>query len=158
MKYLIHSNKDESQKNMLSQGSQTERNTHSSDSICVKFKNIQNYSLSSKYKNTRCRGGVEGLTVTATRELSGWSKRSASRLEWWSRWIYTFTRSHQIVHLKPLQFTVGRFYLNFLQKCFGAPVPSEGTEGTALWPSEDVWAPLLLCDKTHLPAALETLT
>ena len=42
MKYLIHSNKDESQKNMLSQGSQTEKNTYSYDSICVKFKNIQN--------------------------------------------------------------------------------------------------------------------
>ena len=42
MKYLIHSNKDESQKNMLSQGSQTEKNTYSYDSSCVKFKNIQN--------------------------------------------------------------------------------------------------------------------
>ena len=72
--------------------------------------------------------------------------------------MVTFTKSHQIVHLKPLQFTVGRFYLNFLQKCFEAAVPSEGVEGTGLWPSGDVWAPLRLFDKTHLPSALETLT
>lgn len=77
---------------------------------------------------------MEGLTVTATRELSEVIEMVCVLIGM----MVTFTKSHQIVHLKPLQFTVGRFYLNFLQKCFEAAVPSEGVEGTGLWPSGDV--------------------
>lgn len=74
------------------------------------------------------------MTVTATRELSEVIEMVCVLIGM----MVTFTKSHQIVHLKPLQFTVGRFYLNFLQKCFEAAVPSEGVEGTGLWPSGDV--------------------
>lgn len=89
---------------------------------------IQEYTklLSHQNKNIRCRGGVDGLTVTASRELSmRWSKCCVSWLEWWSRWIYTFTQKPSGCTLKTLTVPVGRFYLNFLQStskllCLGA--------------------------------------
>lgn len=118
---------------------------------------IYKTTLSHQNKNIRCRGRVDGLTVTATRELS-------EVIEMFCVLIGMMVTLNLHIYQKPSDCTLKtlivhcrqilpQLFTKVLQSCC-----AWGHGGYSSLALRGCMRPLLLFDKTHLPAALETLT